>query len=101
MAPLPPPDLIGAIAGGVFSYLLEQSGVADPVRARLGLDPTRKAFERALSRAVSALQGEHPGWFGVRMVWEPPSPNGTTNTRMGRSPLDGTVALPRLVRGGR
>jgi HEAT repeat protein/energy-coupling factor transporter ATP-binding protein EcfA2 len=63
MVPLPPPDLIGAISGSVFGYLLEQTGVAEQVRARLGLDPTRKAFERALSRAIARLQAEQPDGY--------------------------------------
>ncbi|HEU4327119.1 MAG TPA: hypothetical protein VFS21_28525, partial [Roseiflexaceae bacterium] len=60
---LPPPDLIGAIVGAVFGSILDQSGVAETVRQKLGLDPTRRAFERALTRAIGEFQQLHPRWY--------------------------------------
>ncbi|HEU4329112.1 MAG TPA: HEAT repeat domain-containing protein [Roseiflexaceae bacterium] len=60
---LPPPDVIGAIAGAVFGYLLEQTDVAGRVRQQLGLDPMRRAFGRALERAIGEFKRQHPRWY--------------------------------------
>jgi HEAT repeat protein len=60
MAFIPSPDLIGAVTGSVFGYLLEHAGVADRVRGILRRDPTRRAFERALGSALGSFQAQYP-----------------------------------------
>ncbi len=54
--------LFAAVADAVFSYLLEQSGLADRVRAVLKIDPQRKAFQAALARAYTAFKRQYPDW---------------------------------------
>jgi len=54
--------LLGAITEAVFSYLLEQAGLADHIRARLGRDAERLAFQVALARAYTAFARRYPQW---------------------------------------
>ncbi|MFN3763022.1 MAG: hypothetical protein ACK4WK_07465 [Anaerolineae bacterium] len=42
--------LFSAVAEAVFGYLLQEAGLADRVRAVLGVDPQRRAFQAALTR---------------------------------------------------
>ncbi len=52
--------LLAAVAEAVFGYALEQSGVADRVRAVLKIDPKHKAFQVALARAYTAFARQYP-----------------------------------------
>ncbi len=54
--------LLGAVAEAVFSYLLEQAGLAEKLRAVLGRDPQRLAFQAALARAYTAFARQYPQW---------------------------------------
>src|SRR4030067_78792 len=54
--------LLSAVTEAVFGYLLEQSGLAEKVRARLGRDPERLAFKIALARAYTPFARHHPQW---------------------------------------
>ena len=37
-------SVLATVVGEVFSYLLEQAGIADRIRTLLGRDPQRLAF---------------------------------------------------------
>ena len=52
--------LLAAVAEAVFGYALEQSGLADRVRAALKIDPKHKAFQAALARAYTAFARKYP-----------------------------------------
>ncbi|MBC7226280.1 MAG: AAA family ATPase [Thermoflexales bacterium] len=52
--------LFSAIAEAVFGYLLQEAGLADRVRAVLGADPERRAFQTALARACAAFARQYP-----------------------------------------
>lgn len=52
--------LLAAVAETVFGYLLQEAGLADRVRAVLGVDPERKAFQTALARAYTAFARQYP-----------------------------------------
>ena len=54
--------LLGAVAEAVFGHLLEQAGLAEKLRAALGRDPQRLAFQVALSRAYTAFVRHYPQW---------------------------------------
>jgi len=54
--------LLGAVAEAVFGYLLEQAGLAETLRAALGRDPQRLAFQVALGRAYTAFARHCPQW---------------------------------------
>ncbi|RMF30351.1 MAG: hypothetical protein D6759_12120, partial [Chloroflexi bacterium] len=52
--------LLSAVAEAVFGYLLQEAGLADRVRAVLGVDPERRAFQIALARAYAAFAKRYP-----------------------------------------
>ncbi|MCS6845436.1 MAG: hypothetical protein NZ528_14115, partial [Caldilineales bacterium] len=52
--------LLAAVAEAVFGHLLKEAGLADRVRAVLGVDPERKAFQTALARAYAAFARQYP-----------------------------------------
>lgn len=52
-------SLFAAVAEAVFSYLLQESGLADQVRAVLGADPERKVFQTALARTYATFARQH------------------------------------------
>ena len=52
--------LFSAVAEAVFGYLLQEAGLADRVRAVLGVDPERRAFQSALTRAYAAFARQYP-----------------------------------------
>jgi WD40 repeat protein len=54
--------LFAALAEAVFSSLLQESGLAERIRATLGLDPTRRAFQTALARAYTVFARHYPEW---------------------------------------
>lgn len=54
--------ILGAVTEAAFGYLLEEAGVAETVRAWLGRDLQRLAFQVALSRAYSTFARRHPQW---------------------------------------
>ncbi len=54
--------LLGAVVEAVFGYLLEQAGLAERVRAALGRDLQRLAFQAALARAYTAFARQYPQW---------------------------------------
>lgn len=55
-----PEALLSAVAEAVFGYLLQETDLADRVRAALGVDPERKAFQTALARAYTAFEQRYP-----------------------------------------
>ncbi|MDN5274024.1 NB-ARC domain-containing protein [Chloroflexus sp. MS-CIW-1] len=54
--------LFSAIAEAVFGYLLQESTLTERIRATLGLDPTRRAFQTALAQTYAAFARQHPEW---------------------------------------
>lgn len=52
--------IAGAIVEAVFSHLLEQSEVGDRIRRRLGRDPQRIAFKKALQAAYDTFAAKYP-----------------------------------------
>lgn len=54
--------VLAAIVDGVFGYVLEQSGVADKLKEKLKLDPTRRAFEHALRQTCKWFAEQYPTW---------------------------------------
>ncbi|ABQ92370.1 NB-ARC domain-containing protein [Roseiflexus sp. RS-1] len=54
--------LFAAIAEAVFVYLLQESTLTERIRATLGLDPTRRAFQTALARAYTVFARHYPEW---------------------------------------
>ncbi|GEM_PF-2685936 len=54
--------ILGAVADAVFSYVLERTSPVDQVRAWLGREPARLAFQTALACAYSAFADQHPRW---------------------------------------
>lgn len=56
--------LLGAVADAVFSYIIDTYGeqLTDSVRAKLGRNPTKTAFKKALNQAIAALEHHHPAW---------------------------------------
>ena len=54
--------LLSAVAEAVFDYLLEQAGLAEKLRAMLGRDSQRLAFQAALAHAYAAFARHHPQW---------------------------------------
>ncbi len=54
--------LFAALTEAVFSFLLQESGLAERTRAALGLDPTRRAFQTALAQTYAAFARQHPEW---------------------------------------
>ncbi|GIV88399.1 MAG: hypothetical protein KatS3mg055_0917 [Chloroflexus sp.] len=53
-------DVFAAAAEAVFASLLQDTGLADRVRAILGHDPERKAFQTALARVYTAVARQYP-----------------------------------------
>jgi len=53
-------SVLATVVGEVFSYLLEQAGVADRIRTLLGRDPQRLAFKLALARAYTQFSNHYP-----------------------------------------
>ncbi len=49
-----------AVADAVFGYLLEEADLAERVRAVLGVDPERRAFQTALARAYATFARRYP-----------------------------------------
>ncbi|WP_448546111.1 NB-ARC domain-containing protein, partial [Roseiflexus sp.] len=54
--------LFAAIAETVFGALLQESGLAERIRAALGRDPTRRAFQTALAQTYAAFARHYPEW---------------------------------------
>lgn len=54
--------LFAAVAESVFNLLLAESGLTERVRAVLGVDPERRAFQFALARAYEQFVKQHPDW---------------------------------------
>ncbi len=52
--------LLAAVAEAVFGYALEQSGLAERVRAVLKIDPKHKAFQVALALTYTAFARQYP-----------------------------------------
>ncbi|WP_376790876.1 NB-ARC domain-containing protein [Thermoflexus sp.] len=52
--------LLAAVAQAVFDYLLRETDLAERVRAVLGIDPQRRAFQTALARAYTAFARQYP-----------------------------------------
>jgi len=59
---MPLEALFSAIAEAVFGYLLQESGLAERVRAVLGLDRERRAFQTALAEVYDALAHHYSEW---------------------------------------
>jgi HEAT repeat protein len=57
--PIPEP-ILSAIVEAIFGYVLEQSGSADWLREKLGRDPAKRAYARALDSAIDEFRGQHP-----------------------------------------
>jgi len=53
-------SVLATVVGEVFSYLLEQAGVADRIRTLLGRDPQRLAFKLALTKAYTQFSNHYP-----------------------------------------
>ncbi len=53
-------SLLAAVAQAVFDYLLQETGLAERVRAVLGVDPERRAFRTALASAYAAFARQYP-----------------------------------------
>ena len=53
-------SVLATVVGEVFSYLLEQAGVADRMRNLLGRDPQRLAFKLALTKAYTQFSNHYP-----------------------------------------
>ncbi len=49
-----------AVADAVFGYLLEEADLTERVRAVLGVDPERRAFQTALARAYATFARRYP-----------------------------------------
>ena len=54
--------LLTKVTEAVFSYALSESGLADKVRAWLGWEPARLAFQTAFLRALQRFAATHPRW---------------------------------------
>lgn len=54
--------LFAAVAEAVFNLLVTESGLTERVRAVLGVDPERRAFQLALARASEQFVKQHPDW---------------------------------------
>ncbi len=54
--------LVGAVTEAVFGHLLEQAGLGERVRALLGRDPQRLAFQLAFTRSYAAFSQHHAQW---------------------------------------
>lgn len=54
--------LLAAVAEAVFGRVLQESGLAERVRAGLGLDPRKYAFQVALARTCAAFARQYPQW---------------------------------------
>ena len=52
--------ILGAIAEATIGYALDQSGLADYLRAALGRDPVKRAFTKALDHACRAIEESDP-----------------------------------------
>ncbi len=52
--------LFSAVAEAVFGYLLEESDLSGRVRAVLGVNPERRAFQTALARAYATFSRRYP-----------------------------------------
>lgn len=52
--------LFAAVAEAVFNLLVTESGLTERVRAVLGVDPERRAFQLALARASEQFVKQHP-----------------------------------------
>ncbi len=59
--------LVEAATGAVFGYVLEEAGLADRVRAWLGREPARLAFQAALLRALTRFAKAHPEFASALM----------------------------------
>jgi HEAT repeat protein/energy-coupling factor transporter ATP-binding protein EcfA2 len=57
---MPAEIILGPIIEAVFGYALDQSKLGDKMRHKLGLDPAKRAFERALDYALKELHYKHP-----------------------------------------
>jgi hypothetical protein len=59
--------LLSAIADAVFGYLTDKEGASleDWAREKLGSDPTKKAFKRALAEAFEAFKQQYPEWVAA------------------------------------
>lgn len=53
-------SLLAAVAQAVLDYLLQETGLAERVRAVLGVDPERRAFRTALASAYAAFARQYP-----------------------------------------
>lgn len=52
--------VIGAVAEAVFSYILGEMSLAEKIRRRLGRDPVKLAYRKALTRAYTAFVRQYP-----------------------------------------
>ncbi|HEX6288034.1 MAG TPA: HEAT repeat domain-containing protein [Herpetosiphonaceae bacterium] len=57
--PIPEP-ILGALVEAMFGYILDQSGVSDWVRDKLGRDPAKRGYVRALNAAMTTFEAEYP-----------------------------------------
>ena len=54
--------LLSAVVEATFGYVLDQTGLAEKIRASLGRGPQQLAFKIALSRAYTAFARNYPQW---------------------------------------
>ncbi len=70
--------LLAAVAEAVLGYVLQESGLAERLRAGLGLDPRKHAFQVALARTYAAFVRQYPQWtasfFDERFLTEKAAP---------------------------
>ena len=52
--------VLTAVVEAVFALIVETSGATEWLRDKLGIDPIKRAYGRALERAISQLEMNHP-----------------------------------------
>jgi len=62
-----PEWLLQVIVDHIFNYIeqsgiVEKIGIAEKIRTKLGLEPAKEAFKRALGKAIEQFQKQYPQW---------------------------------------
>ena len=54
--------ILQVVVDNAFGYSLDQTGIAEQLRSKLGLDTTKQAFNHALNSAFKRFEEQHYRW---------------------------------------